>query len=72
MGLFFFNLISQNGTFIVEYNKNIFIKIKLMVFPVAEALTPCLMGRCSTETRNRWKERYRYAKNTVYVQDLLE
>lgn len=33
-----------------------------MVLPVAEALTPCAMGRCSPETRNRWKERYRYAK----------
>lgn len=27
-----------------------------------EALTPCLMGRCSVETRNKWKGRYRYAK----------
>lgn len=33
-----------------------------MVLPVAEALTPCIMGRCSSETRNKWKERYRYAK----------
>ena len=33
-----------------------------MVLPVAEALTPCIMGRCSAETRNKWKERYRYAK----------
>ena len=33
-----------------------------MVLPVAEALTPCFMGKCSAETRNKWKERYRYAK----------
>jgi hypothetical protein len=33
-----------------------------MVLPRAEALTPCLMGRCSPQTRERWKGRYRYAK----------
>ena len=43
-----------------------------MVLPVAEALTPCVMGRCSAETRKKWKDRYRYAKNTVYVLDSLE
>jgi hypothetical protein len=34
----------------------------MVFFPTAEALTPCLMGRCSVETRNKWKGRYRYAK----------
>lgn len=33
-----------------------------MVLSGAEALTPCLTGRCSFETRERWKGRYRYAK----------
>jgi hypothetical protein len=33
-----------------------------MVFPTAEALTPCLTQRLSPETRKMWKERYRYAK----------
>ena len=33
-----------------------------MVLPGAEALTPCLMGRCSSETRKTWKEPYRYGK----------
>ena len=33
-----------------------------MVLPAAEALTPCLMGKCPPETRKVWKERYRYAK----------
>ena len=33
-----------------------------MVLPGAEALTPCLMGKCPPETRKIWKERYRYAK----------
>ena len=33
-----------------------------MVLSVEEAFTPCLMGRCSSETRKAWKERYRYAK----------
>ena len=31
-----------------------------MELPVTEVLTPCIMGRYSAETRNRWKERYRY------------
>jgi hypothetical protein len=30
----------------------------MVFFPTAEALTPCLMGRCSVETRNKWKGRY--------------
>ena len=33
-----------------------------MVFPTAEALTPCLTGRLSPETRKIWKERYRITK----------
>ena len=33
-----------------------------MVLPVAEAITPCLMGKCSAETRDKWKERYRYTQ----------
>jgi len=33
-----------------------------MVFPTAEALTPCLTQRLSPETRKMWKERYLYAK----------
>ena len=33
-----------------------------MVLPEAEALTLCLMGKCTSETRKIWKERYRYAK----------
>lgn len=33
-----------------------------MVLPGAEALTPCLMGRCSPETRKLWKDRYRSVK----------
>lgn len=33
-----------------------------MVFPTGEALTPCLTGRLSHETRETWKERYRIAK----------
>ena len=33
-----------------------------MVFPTAEALTPCLTQKLSPETRKMWKERYRYAK----------
>jgi len=33
-----------------------------MVLPVAEALTPCLTQRLSAETRERWKERYRFGK----------
>ena len=33
-----------------------------MVFPTAEALTPCLTQRLSPETRKMWKDRYRYAK----------
>jgi len=33
-----------------------------MVFPTAEALTPCLTQRLSLETRDKWKERYRYTK----------
>ena len=33
-----------------------------MVFPTAEALTPCLTGRLSHETRETWKEGYRIAK----------
>ena len=33
-----------------------------MVLPTAEALTPCLTQRLSTETRSKWKEGYRYAK----------
>lgn len=34
----------------------------MVFFPTAEALTPCLMGSCSPQTRETWKERYRYAK----------
>lgn len=33
-----------------------------MVFPTAEALTPCLTQRLSPDTRKMWKEFYRYAK----------
>ena len=33
-----------------------------MVFPTADALTPCLTSRLSAETRNIWKERYRIGK----------
>jgi hypothetical protein len=33
-----------------------------MVFPTAEALTPCLTQRLSPETRKNWKEHYRTAK----------
>ena len=33
-----------------------------MVLPTVEALTRCLTGRMSAETRSRWKERYRVAK----------
>lgn len=33
-----------------------------MILSGARALTPCLMGKCSPETRKIWKERYRYAK----------
>ena len=33
-----------------------------MVLPQAEALTPCLTQRLSVETREKWKERYRYTK----------
>jgi len=34
----------------------------MVFFPMAEALTPCLMERCSPATRETWKQRYRYAK----------
>ena len=34
-----------------------------MVFPTAETLTmPCLTQRLSPETRDKWKDRYRYTK----------
>ena len=33
-----------------------------MVLPTTDALTPCILGKCSPETRNKWKERYRFAK----------
>jgi hypothetical protein len=33
-----------------------------MVFPTAEALTPCLTQRLSPETRKNWKEHYPTAK----------
>ena len=33
-----------------------------MVFPTAEALTPCLTGKLPPETRDKWKERYRITK----------
>ena len=43
-------------------NENTFIKIKLMVLSVAGALTPCIMRKCSVETKDKQKERYRYTK----------
>ena len=46
-----------------------------MVLPGTEALTPCLMGGCSAETRKIWKERYRYGKKygvrTLFAELLL-
>lgn len=40
-------------------NSYIYIILIIIVLPVTEALIPC---RCSAETRNKWKERYRYTK----------
>jgi hypothetical protein len=34
----------------------------IMIFPTAEALTPCLTQRLSPETRKNWEEYYRTAK----------
>lgn len=33
-----------------------------MTLLVTKVLTPCVMGSCSTETKNRWKERWRFTK----------
>lgn len=33
-----------------------------MVLPTTEALTPCLTSRLSSDTRAKWKERYRIGK----------
>jgi hypothetical protein len=33
-----------------------------MVFPTAEALTPCLTQKLPPETRKKWRERYRSVK----------
>jgi len=40
-----------------------------MVVQIEEALTPCLMGSRSAETRRLCKKRYRQGKNMVFEQD---